>query len=502
MLRLSSLLLILLLPLAVSAQENRDAVEAAKEIITKSTKIHPLLDVKGPYEPTWESLSKHKAPQWFMDCKIGFSMHWGPYAVPAWAGKGASIGASSYSEWYWQQMNKPKSATAKHHAKEWSGYVYDDFIPMFKAENFDADEWMKGLKENGVKYFYITSKHHDGFCLWDTKYSDRNSAKMGPKRDILQELVTAARKQDIKIGFYYSLFEWYNPSYVKELEKDTWLGSPQKQKEYVKTLAYTGHKPAKSYVDDYMIPQIVELIDRFHPDYFCFDGEWDHPEGYWKMKQVAAYFYNQAAKRGQEVLMNDRFGIGTRGKRGDFFHVEYHAKVDKTKPWAMWRGFGKSFGHNKNEDRSAFLTPKQVIEMVVNCVSENGNIEFNVGPTADGRIDQPEWSLIQSMGNWLKLNGEAIYDAKGAPKEKTDHYRVTKKPKKKKTYYHIFQWPKDGKLLIKDFPNEVKNVYLLSSKKPIEQQQTSEGVLLTLPKHQLDIYVPVVTIEYKNKKFL
>ncbi len=467
----------------------------------KQRETHPLLDLDGPYKPTWESLAKHKAPDWFLNEKIGFSMHWGPYAVPAWATKGAGIGPSSYSEWYWNQMNKEGSATQEYHRKTWGkDFQYDNFIEMFTAENFDADEWMRELRKNGVRYFYITSKHHDGFCLWDTRYTDRNSVKMGPKRDILRELVDAARKHGIRIGFYYSLYEWYNPAYVNELTQKTWLGTPQEQRERLKELTYIGYKEVDNYVDDFMVPQIVELIDKFHPDYMCFDGEWDHPEAYWRMKQVAAYYYNQAEKRGQEVIMNDRFGSGTRGKRGDFFHVEYHANVDKSLPWAMWRGFGKSFGHNKNEAPDAFLSPTQAVQMVVDCVAENGNIEFNVGPTVDGRIDQPEWGLIQSIGNWLKTNGEAIYHAQGSPIGKLEYGRATYKPENKLIYLHVFNWPDDGVLVVDGLKNKIRNAYLLTDESvKLGVEQTGLQVKIKAPKQAPDLHVSVIVLEYEGE---
>ena len=497
-LALSFILCVLLLKAQNLEDQGKGTAANGKET---QREIHPLLILDGPYKPTWESLAQHKAPDWFRNDKVGFSMHWGPYAVPAWATQGAGVGPSSYSEWYWNQMNIEGSPTQKHHFENWGkDFSYDDFIPMFTTENFDADGWMWELKRNGVRYFYITSKHHDGFCLWDTKYTDRNSKKMGPKRDILRELVDAARKHHIRIGFYYSLYEWYNPAYVNELTEKTWLGTPAVQKELVKTMGYKGYKKIDNYVDDFMIPQIVELIDNFHPDYLCFDGEWDHPESYWRMKQVAAYYYNQAAKLGQEVIMNDRFGSGTRGIRGDFFHVEYFANVDKSLPWAMWRGFGKSFGHNKNEAPDAYLSPTQAVRMVVDCVAENGNIEFNVGPTMDGRIDQPEWGLIQNIGNWLKTNGEAIYNARGTPIGKLKYGRATYNPEKKSVYLHVFKWPEDGYFAVNGIKNKVQGAYLLADRSiRLGVEQTGLQLKIKAPKQAPDLHVSVIVIEYEGE---
>lgn len=484
------------------AQENRKAVEAAREGQEVQQKTHPLLAIDGPYEATWESLEKHKAPQWFLDAKVGFSMHWGPYAVPAWATRDSGIGPDSYSEWYFNRLRTPGTATQRYHRQTYGDdFEYDQFIPMFTAENFDADEWMRSLAHHGVKYFFITSKHHDGFCLWDTKFTNRNSANMGPKRDILRELVDAARKHGVKIGFYYSFYEWYNPIYIDEFHGNGWLGDREAMLKLIEDKQYTGVIDHEKYVDDFMIPQIVELIDNFHPDYLCFDGEWDYPESYWKGKQIAAYYYNQAAERGQEVVLNDRLGKGTRGRRGDFYHVEYHANVDRSLPWAMWRGLGKSFGHNLNEDPDAFLTPEQTVRMVVDCVSSNGNIEFNVGPTKDGRIDQPEWSLIQHMGAWLRANGESIYGAAASPLEGFKQGKVTHKPTEHTLYLHVYDWPDDGVLKLPGVTNPISSARLLSGAgSSLGVQRVDDSLVhIEVPKHPTDPFVSVVAVTYDGE---
>ncbi|MDD4972547.1 MAG: alpha-L-fucosidase, partial [Paludibacter sp.] len=255
--------------------------------------------------------------------------------------------------------------------------------------------WAKFAKQMGANYIFITSKHHDGFCLWPSKYTDRNAMKMGPKKDLLGDFFKAGRKENLKVGLYYSLYEWYNPNYTK------------------KDIPYAGFKKVNNYVDDYMIPQIKELIDLYHPDFFFFDGEWDHPESFWKMKEVVAYYYNQAAKRNQEVFVNDRFGQGDRGKHGDLYNVEYH--FDKgnegllTHKWSFWQGIAKTFGYNLDTDPQDCLSPKQFIDKVIIGVSQNGNFDINVGPTGAGEIPDYEQYPLLKLGEWLKINGEAIY---------------------------------------------------------------------------------------------
>ncbi len=348
---------------------------------------------QGPYKPTWESLDTHKMPEWYKDAKIGLSMHWGVYAVPAWAPREEGI---SYAEWYGYRMHEPGNPTFAYHAENFGEkFTYDDFIPKWKAELYNPDEWAAFAKKMGAKYMFITSKHHDGFCLWPTRYTDRNAMKMGPQKDLLGQYFAAARKQGLKVGLYYSLYEWFNPLYTG------------------KDIPYAGLKKVNNYVDDFMIPQIKELIDLYHPDFFFFDGEWDHPESYWKMKEVVAYYYNEAFKRGQEVFVNDRYGKDERGNHGDLYNVEYGYNTGSegllTHKWSYWQGIAKTFGYNQDTDPEDCLSPKQFIDKVITGVSRNGNFDINVGPTAAGLIPEYEQYPLLKLGEWLTVNGEAIY---------------------------------------------------------------------------------------------
>lgn len=347
---------------------------------------------KTLYKPTWESLDSHKMPKWYDDAKIGLSMHWGVYAVPAWAPREEGI---SYAEWYGFRMHEKGNPTVDYHKEKYGNKTYDDFIPQWKAEKYKPDDWAIFAKNMGAKYMFITSKHHDGFCLWPTKYTDRNAFKMGPKKDLLGPFFAAVRKQGLKAGLYYSLYEWYNPIYIG------------------KDIPYAGLKRVNNYVDDFMILQIKELIDLYHPDFFYFDGEWDHPESFWKMKEVVAYFYNEAQKRHQEVFVNDRFGKDERGKHGDLYNVEYNFEKGSegllTHKWSYWQGIAKTFGYNQDTDPEDCLSPKQFIDKVIMGVAQNGNFDINVGPMAAGNIpDYEQYPLLQ-LGDWLKVNGEAIY---------------------------------------------------------------------------------------------
>ena len=370
-----------------------------------------IISAQGPYVATWESLDSHKMPGWYDDAKIGLSMHWGVYAVPGWAPRRKNI---SYAEWYGNRMNDKNNPTYDYHREKYGAdFTYDNFIPLWKAESYNASEWAKFAVKMGAKYMFITSKHHDGFCLWPSKYTDRNAMKMGPKKDILGEYFAAARKEGLKVGLYYSLYEWYNPLYTG------------------KDISYAGLKKVNNYVDDFMIPQIKELIDMYHPDFFFFDGEWDHPESFWKMKEVLAYYYNEAAKRNQEVFVNDRFGKGERGKHGDLYNVEYSYDKESegllSHKWSFWQGIAKTFGYNQDTDQEDCLSPKQFIDKVINGVSSNGNFDINVGPTAAGIIPDYEQYPLLKLGEWLNINGEAIYGTRYWTTQQEGDARFTSK---------------------------------------------------------------------------
>lgn len=377
-------------------------------ILLISTAIYSQVQI--PYEATWESLDRHKIPQWYDDAKIGLSMHWGVYSVPAWAPRENGI---SYAEWYGYRMHEAGNPTVDYHQANYGKKTYDDFIPNWKAENYNPSEWVLFAKKMGAKYIFITAKHHDGFCLWPTKYTDRNAMKMGPRKDLLGPFFAAARKQGLKVGLYYSLYEWFNPIYTG---KDN---------------SYSGVKKANNYVDDFMIPQIKELIDLYHPDFFFFDGEWDHPESFWKTKEIVAYYYNEAQKRNQEVFVNDRFGLGERGNHGDLYNVEYSFEKENegllTHKWSYWQGIAKTFGYNQDTDPQDCLSPKQFIDKVIMGVAQNGNFDINVGPTATGVIpDYEQYPLLQ-LGNWLNINGEAIYGTRiWKVQHEADAYFTTK----------------------------------------------------------------------------
>ena len=425
------------------------------------------ISAQDRYEATWESLNSHEIPQWYKDAKLGLSLHWGVYAVPAWAPRLSGI---SYAEWYGNRMKDQNNPTYQYHIDKYgSDFTYDDFIPLWKAESYNAKEWAKFAKQMGAKYIFITSKHHDGFCLWPSKYTDRNAFKMGPKKNILGEFFDAAREEGLKVGLYYSLYEWYNPLY-------TGVDIP-----------YAGMKEVDNYVDDFMIPQIKELIDLYQPDFFYFDGEWDHPEPFWRMKEVVAYYYNEAEKRNQEVFVNDRLGQGERGKHGDLFNVEYGYDTESegllTHKWSYWQGIAKTFGYNQDTNLEDILSPKEFIDKVIMGVSQNGNFDINVGPTAAGVIPDYEQYPLLELGKWLDINGEAIYGTQYRDiQNEGDAYFTTKDDY---VYAIYLKWQGEEFNLKSVKPVEGSKITMLGVSGELDWEWSeSEGLTIIYPNHK------------------
>lgn len=334
------------------------------------------------YQPNWESIDSRPIPKWFDDAKFGIFIHWGVYSVPAWGPKG------QYSEWYWSSMTNKDSPTWKFHAKTYGkDFKYQDFAAQFKAEMFDPDEWSEIFKEAGAKYVILTSKHHDGFCLWPSPHSwNWNSVDVGPHRDLVGDLTNSVRSKDLKMGLYYSVYEWYRPIY---------LADPRR------------------YAVEHMIPQLKDLVMRYQPSLIFTDGEWDHPSDVWGSCDFLAWLFNESPNR-DEVVVNDRWGKETRSAHGGYYtteygHVGWNKPLAEQRKWEECRGIGASFGYNRNEALSDYAKGKDLIHLLINTVCKGGNLNLDVGPTADGRIPVIMQQRLIEIGDWLKVNGEAIY---------------------------------------------------------------------------------------------
>ncbi len=231
------------------------AISASSLVLISLTSV--ALPQTGPYRPTWESLDSRPNPKWYEEAKFGIFIHWGVYSVPAWGAKG------EYAEWYWHEMADKNGPTWKFHVQTYGeNFKYQDFVPGFTAKLFDPERWAKLFARSGARYVVLTSKHHEGFCPGPSVLSwNWNSADAGPHRDLLGGLTKAGRARGLKMGFYYSLYEWFNPLYLSDVSR---------------------------YVDEHMLPQLKDAVERYKPSLIFADGERDHPSDVWKSREFLA----------------------------------------------------------------------------------------------------------------------------------------------------------------------------------------------------------------------
>jgi alpha-L-fucosidase len=371
------------------------------------------------YEPNWESLKSRPYPQWFRDAKLGIFIHWSLSSVPAWSGK------EQYAEWFLRGLLVGDSARINFQKKVFGeNFTYEQYAPLFKGELFNANEWAELFANAGAKYVVLVSKHHDGFCLWPSKYSTGwNTMEVGPHRDIVGELTEAVKTKGLKMGLYYSLPEWNNSLY-------RWGTDPPDK--------------VDKYVNEHMIPQFKELVSTYKPSLIFSDGEWDHLATTWHSAELISWYYNLV---GDDAIVNDRWGGGSDGI--GFRTPEYSSGlINSDRPWAEVRGLGRSFGLNRNESIDAYMTPGDLVHFFAKAVANGGGIILNVGPYCDGQIPLLQQERLLQLGAWLKVNGEAIYGA-----ESYSHPTEEKDVELKRTDPNInFDWVRNspGKPIIED----------------------------------------------------
>ena len=361
----------------------------------------------APYEATWESVDARPTPAWFTEARFGVFIHWGVYSVPAWGPKGR------YAEWYWNDMQDRNGETWQFHERMYGAdFAYQDFAPDFTAELFNPDHWADAIARSGARYIVLTSKHHEGFALWPSMESwNWNSADIGPHRDLCGELTEAVKARGLKMGFYFSFYEWFNPLYRSDLPR---------------------------YVDQHMLPQLKDLVVRYEPDIVWPDGEWDHPGEAWRSPEFLAWLFNESPVR-DRVAVNDRWGGDCRGRHGGFYTTEYGHQSENVRddhPWEECRGIGGSFGYNRNETLEDYASATDLVRLLVDTVSRGGNLLLNIGPTADGRIPVIMEQRLAEIGAWLDVNGASIYATQAGPWRDLSWGRTTQGDGR--VYAHVF----------------------------------------------------------------
>jgi alpha-L-fucosidase len=432
------------------------------------------------YKPNWESIDSRPVPLWFQDAKFGIFIHWGVYSVPAWR-KVTEGRYASYAEWYYARVMFDKQGGGQEfHTRNFGkDFEYRDFAPLFRAELFDPDQWANLFARSGAKYIVLTSKHHDGYCLWPTKSPYKkgwNSMDVGPKRDLVGDLTQAVRAKGMRMGLYYSIIEW----------ESNWTHRTKTSYFIPKRLVDKYGIPEDKYIDDHMIPQLKDLVMTYQPAVIFGDaGEWDRTAEEWKTLDFLAWLYNNAPNR-DEVVVNDRFGKEMPGKHGDYYSSEYEDAegVGTSHPWEESRGIGGSYGFNRDENIDDYNTSEELVHELVDIVSRGGNLLLNVGPTADGRIPVIMQQRLVDIGEWLRINGEAIFgtrpwEGSGTNREKEKSLYFTKKGKD--LFVICTQWPRK-KITIKGIKGrEITGVTLFGYDGAIEWEAMDDCLILLPP---------------------
>jgi len=362
---------------------------------------------KGRYKDTWESLAAYQVPGWYADSKFGIFIHWGVYSVPAFG-----------SEWYSRNMYIQGSEEYKHHLKTYGAHKdfgYKDFIPMFKAEKFDAEEWLDLFQRAGAQYIVPVAEHHDGFQMYKSEISKWNAGEMGPKRDIVGELSEAAKRRGIINGASSHRVEhWFFMGHGREFESDITDDEQYGDFYYPAMPEPSDHQdlfskpePSQEYLEDWLV-RCCEIVDRFQPRIVYFDWWIQHSAVKPYLRKFAAYYYNRAEKWGGGVInyKHDAFAFGTAVvdiERGQFAEVQpFVWQTDTSTAKNSW-----CYTENNN-----YKKPGAIICDLVDIVSKNGRLLLNVGPKADGTFSDEDRHILLEIGGWLDINKEAIYGAK------------------------------------------------------------------------------------------
>ena len=411
-------------------------------------------------------LSTNKeALQKFQDMRFGMFIHWGPVAL-----RGAEIS--------WSR------------GREVPIEDYDNLYKEFNPTLFNAADWVRAAKDAGMKYIVLTTRHHDGFSLWDSDYSNYDMANTPYGKGIIKELVEECKKQDIVFGAYYSICDWRHVDYPVVYPSDDYSFHEEKEITDPET---------KKQMDNYiafMKNQLKELIDNYDPAFIWFDGEW---EWAWTHEMgMDMYKYLRGLKN--DILINNRVDKGREGMSGttksnkfagDYATPEQEVgNFDNNNAWETCMTIANQWAWKPNDKMKS---KKECIQTLLQAAGGDGNLLFNVGPMQDGRIEQRQIDRLKEMGDWLKINGDGVYGTRGGPYLPTDYFVSTHK--NDKIYLHLFK--REGENLSLPFPKgtKINKAYFLDGEIPVQIKQGKDSVTISLPTSLPDDIASVLVLE-------
>jgi len=400
--------------------------------------------------------------KWFQEAKLGIFIHWGLYAVN---------GVSESWSFYNGQIS---------HAD------YLNQSSGFTAVKYNPEAWAQLISESGAKYSVITSKHHDGFALWNTEYGNLNAEKhSAAKRDVLTPFIEALRKNNLKVGLYYSLPDWSYTDYTDHTREIKRYKIQEDTNRWNRFL-------------DYYRGQLTELSTRYDPDLWWFDGDWEHNPKEWEVEKLKAL----TRKVNKDVIFNSRL-CGS----GDYATPEIGIPVVRplAKYWELCVTMNDSWGYFPTDTN--YKSPQQVIDLFVDCISKGGNLLLDIGPKADGTIPEEQVHILKELGKWCSKHEEAIYSTiRGIP---YDHfYGPTALSQDSSTLYlYVRDLPNKGKIVLKGIASEIEHISIVGSEKRLQQRvfckvswNTYPGITyITIPKNEIDSYYTVVRVKLEDK---
>ncbi|MDB5276230.1 MAG: alpha-L-fucosidase [Ferruginibacter sp.] len=412
---------------------------------------------------------KIKRMQWWTDARFGMFIHWGLYALPA------------RHEWVKNQ-------------ERITNETYQKYFDEFNPDLFEPKKWAKEAKAAGMKYAVLTTKHHEGFCLFDSKYTDYKATKTAAKRDLVKEYVDAFRAEGIKIGFYYSLIDWHHPDFPIDkvhpqrplTDSDTAYARLNKGRDMAKYRTY-------------LYNQVTELLSNYGKiDILWLD--FSYPEKYGKGKNDwnSVALIKQIRKLQPGIIVDNRLDLGDYADGEDFDTPEQVSPEElakyKGKTWETCQTFSGSWGYYRDEN--SWKTHRQLLDLLISSTSNGGNLILNVGPTARGEFDYRANNALDSLSHWMHANNKSIYYCSFAP----DTYQVPSNDKltynaaAKRLYVHLFEYPADGKLLLPGYKGKIKYAQFLHDNSELKMMEQGNDILLTLPEKKPVYEIPVVEL--------
>jgi len=450
------LLLLLLAPACTSKRQEEPPAESVKNYLNESKE------------------QRDERMAWWRQARFGMFIHWGLYAVPA--GEYQGKRSDQIGEWIQSWANIPRAD-------------YSQYAQQFNPVKFDAAEWVSLARNAGMKYIVITSKHHEGFSMWDSQVSDYDIVDSTPYgKDPIAALAAECKKQGVTLCFYHSIMDWHHPSqYVEKEGKDPTAGDGQNKI----------HPDQKAEYVRYMKAQLKELVTKYDPAVLWFDGEWVD----WWTEEDGKDLYNYVRSLKPSIIINNRVGKGRQGMQGmnkgpdyagDFGTPEQEIPATGLPgvDWESCMTMNDTWGYKSYDDN--WKSTETLIRNLIDIASKGGNYLLNVGPTAEGLIPEPSVERLKGIGEWMRVNGESIYGTTASPFAELDWGRATRKGNR--IYLHVFDWPQ-GTLKVPALSEKVNKAYLLA--RPDETLPLKQGnnIEISLPDQPVDPIATVIVLE-------